>query len=102
ADGRRLSRADALVVVAAPTAEIQTFFQVGPPRRELTAHREVAAPGSPAARHVNAMFAFSALLEARATQAEQRIDDARLDAVALDVEETELARRPVHLRGDVI
>ena len=42
----------------------------------------MAAPRAPAARHVNAMLLFRALLKERLAQAEQRVDDPCLDAVA--------------------
>ncbi len=66
-----LAGADALVVLLELLPEVQAFLEIRPARGELAADGKVAAPGAPAARHMNAMFLFRALPEERAARGQQ-------------------------------
>ena len=96
----RRTRTHSRVVVVELGAEVQTFLQIRLSGGELATDRKIAAPGSTAARHVDAHLFGLVAGEELARTREQAVGQLGSDVVTDQVEEAELAAGEIEIARD--
>jgi len=91
---------DAWVIRAVLLAEVDALLLVRTARRELPAHREPAAPREPGSRHRDGRLPLVGEREELTRRLVELTPQLRVDAVAADDEEPEVAARLVDRLGD--